>query len=346
MTYIEQEIQAQPDVLQDLLTDEADNIAAIASAIKAYNPRTIHIAARGTSDNAARYAQYLFGIRWNKVVSLATPSVHTLYGSAPDMTGALVVGISQSGASDDIRKVLEDAKAQGAMTLAITNKPESALADVADHTIHVRAGDEISVAATKTYTAQLAAIAMLFVELDGTDEDRALLADLPEWVGQTLEMATVGVPKWVERYRYMSQYAVIGRGYNYATAFEISLKVKELCYITGESYSEADFLHGPIALVEDGFPVVLVMPAGAAFERGMGLLRELQKRDAETLVISNRVEVESLATQVMRIAPDIPEWLSPIAAVIPGQVFAMNLASARSLSLDNPRGLKKVTITR
>ncbi len=344
-SHLEQEILSQPDVLRELLREEHENIQQIAAAIREYNPRYVLIAARGTSDNAARYAQYLFGVRVGMVVSLATPSVHTLYGAAPNMQSALVIGISQSGASEDIRRVVADANRLGALTLAITNDPESPLAGAAAHSIYMHAGQERSVAATKTYTSELMAVAMLVGALEENAEFNAILHHAPDYVADSVQRAVADIPLWVERYRYMDQYVVIGRGYNYATAFEISLKIKELCYITGEQYSEADFRHGPMALVEPGFPVMMVMPTGAVFERQLDLLKQLCEKEAETLIISDAEAVRERATKFMSLPTGVPEWLSPMTAVVPGQVFVWQLARARGLSVDAPRGLNKVTVT-
>ncbi len=344
MTYIEAEIREQASKAQVLLDAERENIAQIAAAIRKCDPAFVCIAARGTSDNAARYAQYLFATHAKLVVALATPSVHTLYEAPPNLSRALVIGISQSGQSDDVRRVITDADSQGALTLAITNDAGSPLAQESAHCIALHAGEEKSVAATKTYTAELVAVAALIVALT---EDRTMsqqLSAIPVSMEQMIQTALADIPRWVQRYRYMDRYAVIGRGYNYGTAFEISLKIKELCYITGEEYSEADFRHGPIAMVQPGFPVILVAPKGAAFERQMDLLNLMQGREAECILISNDRTGADKAHQFI-ILPDVVEWLTPIVAVIPGQVFAMSLAQARGLPLDQPRHLQKVTKT-
>lgn len=344
-THLETEIASQPDVLRHLLEAEWTHVQAIAQAIRAFNPAFVSIAARGTSDNAARYAQYLFGIHANMPVALATPSVHTLYGSAPKLGKALVIGISQSGRAEDVAQVLTDARGQGALTLSITNDSESLVAQAAEHHIPILAGEEISVAATKTYTAQLLAVAMLGTALVDSDEMSAALHTIPAYVAETLRYSD-DVERWVERYRYMSHFVSIGRGYNYCTAFEINLKVKELCYVIGDGYSEADFLHGPIAMIQPGFPVIVVAPAGKTFPPMQALLAKLKERQAEALVISNDDDAFSTAQQSMRIPSAMPEWLTPITAVIPGQVFAMRLAMARGHEVDRPRGLSKVTVTR
>jgi glucosamine--fructose-6-phosphate aminotransferase (isomerizing) len=154
-----------------------------------------------------------------------------------------------------------------------------------------------------------------------------------------------GIAGWTERYRYMERLVTIGRGYNYCTAFEISLKIKELCYVVGQEYSEADFRHGPIAIINQGFPVIVVAPAGKPLPTLIDLLEKLREKNAECLVISNDGQACSLGLKSMHLPP-MPEWITPIAGVMPGQIFAMNLASVKGYNVDQPRGLTKVTVTR
>ncbi|TVR22522.1 MAG: SIS domain-containing protein [Anaerolineaceae bacterium] len=341
--YLQKEINEQPGVLARFLAEQNENIEAIAASVREFDPAFVCIAARGTSDNAARYAQYLFGARAGLSVGLSAPSLHTLYGQPPDLSRALVIGISQSGQAEDVRRVLDDANANGGLTISITNDPESPLAQTAKHHIDLLAEEEISIAATKTYTAQLTAIAALVTAYADDDEMRENLLALPDAMEQTLTQIT-HIAHWAERYRYMNQFVVIGRGYNYATAFEIKLKVKELCYIISDAYSEADFRHGPIAVVGEGFPVMAVAPKGKTLDNMLDLLAELSERGAELLVISNDDRALDSGVKTMRI-PDMPEWLSPVVAVVPGQVFAMNQAIVRGYAVDKPRGLSKVTVT-
>jgi glucosamine--fructose-6-phosphate aminotransferase (isomerizing) len=256
----------------------------------------------------------------------------------------VTIGISQSGQSEDVRRVLDDARSQGGLTLSITNDPASPLATTAAHHLFIDAGKEVSVAATKTYTAQLAAIALLVAKLADRAELHESLQKLPDFVRQTLE-SSESIAEWVQRYRYMERFAAIGRGYNYATAYEVSLKIKELCYITGEQYSEADFRHGPIALIQPGFPVMVFAARGKTLPLILDLLERLQGQRAECLLITNDNAPGTFAQQVMPFPAAMPEWLSPVAAVIPGQIFAMRLAVARGHQVDEPRGLKKVTVT-
>lgn len=342
--HLETEITSQPETLQRLLREGAAQAKRIAQAIREFDPAFVMIAARGTSDNAGRYAQYLMGIQAGLPVALAAPSISTLYGRTPNLAKALVIGISQSGQSEDVRRVVSDAQNQGALTVSLTNDPDSPMATSAAYHLSLYAGPELSVAATKTYTAELAAIAMITSELLQSAEMSDSLARVPAFVRETLAL-NAGISNWIERYRYMERFAVIGRGLNYCTAFEISLKIKELCYITGVEYSEADFRHGPIALVQPGFPVIVVAPDGVTLPLLTDLLSLLQKRNAECLVVSNAAEALALGKNTMRIPAAVPEWLTPMVSVVPGQLFALNLAIAKGNPVDKPIGLTKVTIT-
>ncbi len=342
-SHLEQEIYEQPAVLRALLEGETDKVKAIAAAIRAFKPAFTYIAARGTSDNAARYAQYVMGTLLRMPVALAAPSLHTIYETPPDLARALVIGISQSGASTDINRALTDAKAQGALTVAITNNPDSALAQAADQHCTFTPGLERSVAATKTYTAELAAVAMLVNALVVSDSLSTALAALPDLAQRTLALSAP-MAGWVQRYRYMEKLITIGRGINYCTAFEIALKAKELNYITADGYSEADFRHGPLALIAPGFPVLVVAPEGQTLPGLLEFLDLLHERGAESLVISNAEAAFAHAKYAMRL-PEMPEWISPICAILPGQLFAMHLAREKGYSLDAPRGITKVTIT-
>ena len=258
------EIFEQAGVLSRLLADQMQPIESIARQIKRLSPAYVFLAARGTSDNAGRYANYLWGSMNGLPVALATPSLFTYYQRPPQLKGALVVGISQSGQSPDIVSVLEEGRRQGCPTLAITNEPGSPLAQTADFVIDIQAGVEKAVAATKTFTAELMSVAMLSVALNDDASNRQEFTRIPGWVEQVLSMDEQ-IARIAERYRYMNQCVVIGRGYNYATAFEWSLKLKELTYVVADPYSPADFQHGPIAMVESGFPVMAVAHSGKIF---------------------------------------------------------------------------------
>lgn len=339
------EIQEQPDVLRRLIAQESANIQDIAGQLAKRDVRLVLIAARGTSDNAATYAKYLWGNVNRLPVALAAPSLYTLYERPPKLSGALVVGISQSGMSPDIVSVIEDARQQGMPTLAITNAPDSRLARASEFVIDCHAGEERSVAATKTYTAQLMAVALLSVALADRAAMRAQLERVPEAVAATL-MLDETVAQAAERYCYAENMAVVGRGYSYATALEIALKLKELTYTSTTPYSSADFMHGPIAIVRRGFPVLLVAPAGKAYPIMVGLAGELAARQAEQIIISDQPEVLVFAQRPLRLPVELDEWLSPMTAVVPGQLLGYHLALTRGLDPERPRGLTKVTETR
>ncbi len=342
-SFLHREIHQQPEVLSGLLAAEKNTITALAEAIRVHDISHVVIAARGTSDNAGRYAQYLLGAVNHLTVTLATPSLFSIYHQPPVFGNALVLGISQSGKSPDIVSVLAEARRQGVLTAAITNQPASDLARHADFTINLHAGAEKSVAATKTYTAELTAIAMLSAALASDVDMDTALKTLPQAVAETLTL-NPQVAHSVERYRYMQHCVVIGRGFNYATAFELALKLKELTYTIVEPYSSADFQHGPLAVIETGFPVIVIAPAGVILPEMQSFIQTVKARGAEVVVISNNVTALAEAQLPLRI-PAVPEWLSPVVAIVPGQLFAMHLAHTRHYPLDTPRGLKKVTET-
>jgi glucosamine--fructose-6-phosphate aminotransferase (isomerizing) len=343
-SHLEREILEQPKVLQRLLEEERSHIEQVANAIRERAPQFIMLAARGSSDNAARYGQYLFGTANRLPVALATPSLFTLYEQPPQLDGALVLGVSQSGQSPDIVSVLEEGRRQRALTVAITNDPHSLLAEVADHTICLLTGPEQSIAATKTYTASLMAFAMLSTTLGGDANRIQALEALPNLTSEVLTAAP-DIIKAAERYRYAEACVVVSRGYNYATAYEVALKLKELTYILAEPYSSADFQHGPLALVERGFPVLAIVPEGKMAKELVELLQQLGENGAELVVISAQEDALALAQTPLRLPAGVPEWLSPLLAVVPGQLFALGVTLAKRLDPDRPRGLRKVTLT-
>ena len=345
------EIWEQPTVLTRLLECETRNVQQIAAAVHARRIEYVLMAARGTSDNAARYGQYLLGAHNRLPVGLATPSLFSVYKEPPRLEHGLVIGISQSGQSPDIVAVLAEARRQGAPTLAITNDPDSPLVAQAEYVIPLHAGEERAVAATKTYSAQLAALALLSCAL-GNDAGRAAQTRRLEalrQVPQAVERVLAGedrIARAVERYRYMETCVVLGRGYNYATAFEIALKLKELNYLLAEPYSSADFMHGPIAVLGSGFPAMVLAPSGKMFDTMQDFSLELKSRGAELLIISDCQELLVEAVTPLPLPEGVPEWLSPVVAVVPGQLFALYLTLVKGHDPDQPQGLQKITLTR
>ncbi|MEM7115408.1 MAG: SIS domain-containing protein [Chloroflexota bacterium] len=343
-SHLYREIHEQPHILATFLQRQKQVIQQLAAAIKKQRISHVVIAARGTSDNAGRYAKYVLGAKNRLTVALATPSLFSIYREPPCFGNALVLGISQSGQSPDIVSVVAQAKKQGSLTAVITNNPTSNLAQVGDFVIDLHAGNEQAVAATKTYTSELAAIALLSATLATDQEMLHEIEGIETAVSQTLTMQDA-ISQITPRYRYMSHCVVIGRGYNYATAFEMALKLKELTYTIVEPYSSADFLHGPVAIVENGFPVIILAPSGKMLPELQTFLTPLQQRQAEIITISDGDAVLSQAHIPLKLPYTVPEWLSPFTTIIPGQLFALHLAHTRRYDVDAPRGLQKVTET-
>jgi glucosamine--fructose-6-phosphate aminotransferase (isomerizing) len=342
---LKSEILDQPAVLARLLGSRMDDARRMAQEIARRDIEFVLLAARGTSDNAGLYAKYLWGIENHLPVALAAPSMYSVYHSPPRLRRALVVGISQSGQSPDIVSVVEEGHRQGAPTLAITDHPDSPLAAAAEMVLFTDTGTERSVAATKTYTAQLLAIAMLSVGLDPGEKRQAELERVPDLVSQALGLDTMA-EQASTGYRDAAKCVVLGRGFNYSTAHEWSLKLKELAYVVAAPYSTADFQHGPVAMLDRGFPVLAVAPEGAVLKDLIPVLRQLvQAQEVNLLVISNHPEALGLARTPLVIPAEVPEWLSPLVAIAPAQLFCLHLAALRGLDIEHPRGLQKVTRT-
>ncbi len=339
---VRDEILQQPDVVARLL-ERGDAIDRVGQAIRDAGPRHVVIAARGTSDHAAIYAQYLFGVRLRIPVALAAPSIVTLYGVEPRFDASLVIGISQSGASPDVVGVVDAARRQGAPTIAITNEPGSPLAAAAEHVIDLGAGPERAVAATKTYTAELVAIARLVAAIGG-DRDEGLDA-LPGLISRALE-SEADARDAARSHAQLRTCGVLGRGFEYATTREWALKLKELARVVADPYSAADFRHGPLALIEPGFTVLAVATSGAVADDLIALLRQIRDElDADVVVLSDRADVRSLGGQAIPLPGGLPDHLAPVVSIVPAQLFAYHLTLARGLDPDRPRHITKVTRT-
>ena len=349
---VHDEILEQPASAARLLRDGQEDVERIADAIAGrLADRSVDhvvIAARGSSDHAALYAQYVFGIHLRFPVALATPSVLSVYGVEPRFDRSLVIGISQSGASPDIVGVIAAARRQGAPTIALTNDSGSDLATAAEHHLDLRAGPELAVAATKTYVCELLAVAMLAAALEsrvGTGGDRAAeLAAVPP----ALEAALASEPEALEvakRLAGRDRLIVVGRGYEYATAREFALKLKELARVSADPYSAADFLHGPLALVEPGYPVIAIAPSGPTAPDLDALLARLGGLNVERIVVSDRPAALAAAELGIRLPAGIAEWLMPLVAIVPGQLLALHLAHVRGIDPEEPRWIHKVTLT-
>jgi glucosamine--fructose-6-phosphate aminotransferase (isomerizing) len=343
-TRLRHEIYEQPSVLGRLLNSQRPAAEAFAAAVGERQITSVVIAARGTSDNAGRYAQYLLGAMNGLVVALATPSLFTYYRRAPRFHNTLVIGISQSGRSPDVIAVLAEARRQGAPTLVITNDTKSPMAAQGEILLDLCAGEERAVAATKTYTAELAAIALLSAVLAGDAEMIAALERLPKAVEEALA-ADPDAARAARSLGDTRRAVVLGRGFNYATAFEIALKLEELTYTSTEAFSSADFRHGPMAMIEPGFPAIVVAAAGPLLEDLRSSITGLRAGQAQVLCITDDPSTAKEANEAVLVPGSVPEWLSPATLVVPGQLLALHLASLRGHDVDSPRTIRKVTET-
>jgi len=336
------ELGEGPDIVERLLHGAQPQIENVANAVRARKIEVAVIAARGTSDHAALYGQYILGARNGLLVAPAAPSLVSLYGEMPRVGNALVIGISQSGRSPDVVSVLEAGRRQGALTVAITNNSDSELALAAECLIELEAGEERAVAATKTYLAEIATMAMLSSALSGDAESRDELAALPAALRLALNEEDL-VARHAVAWARENRCAVLARGFQYATAREWALKLKELAEVLADPYSGADFQHGPIALVGEGFPILAVASTGPALPGMTELLGRLRDAGARLLILSDAPELREIGEVVP--LPGVPEWLAPLVAIVPAQLFSYHLARARGLDTEKPRNLSKVTLT-
>lgn len=335
-----QEIAEQPAVLERTITAERDKVGRLSSFLRSRDVDLIVIVARGSSDNASLFGRYLLEVTTGIPVSLSAPSVVTLYNAKLNLSRALVVGVSQSGEGTDINAVLESAKASGAFTLGITNEADSTMAKIADETLLIHAGRERSVAATKTYTGQMLHFYMLAAALadNGLEFEK-----IPAYAANALELRP-NVREIVDRYTFMENCVVVGRGMNYGNSYELALKLMETCYVVAERFSSADFFHGPLAIVERRFPVIMFGPSGVTKKSSIDLLEELRDLHADCLSITNDADIAALSPNSLRLSA-MDEFLTPIPFIIPAQLFAALLSEAKGIDPDAPRSLKKVTKT-
>ena len=342
MSLFREEIAEQPAVARRLL-DRAETISSLGSALSRRRPVGILIAARGSSDHAAVYAQYLLQQRNRIPVALATPSLYTHYGATPRVEGFCVIGISQSGTAPDVIAVLADARRQGAVTVAISNDPGSPLAHESDFVIPLLAEAERSVPASKTYTATLLSIALLSQTIDPEDGFGAALEAVPG----ALERALACEPQAADAARRLPEgrMIVLGRGFNRATAQELALKITETSYALARAWSAADFPHGPIALIESGFPIIVVEASSPTLQDTRSLAARLRGRGCSLVQVADGTPPLEGASARIKIESGLPESLSPLPLAVASQLLAAELARARGLDPDRPRSLDKITQT-
>jgi glucosamine--fructose-6-phosphate aminotransferase (isomerizing) len=345
MSRFRDEIFEQPEAAERLIGGSGAQVGEIAAELRRRRLAGLVIAARGSSDHAATYAKYLFEIRNGIPVALAAPSAYTLYRRAPRLAGFGVIAVSQSGSSEDVIAVVDEGRRQGAPTVVITNSPGSPLAAAADHVLDLTAGAELSVPASKTYTSSLILLAMLSQALDPEKTFGAALAALSRAIRGMLALESE-LARAAEALQG-PRLAVLGRGFNLATAQEVALKVMETCAVLAESRSVADFMHGPIAVVGPGFPVLLIEASGPTLNEMEALRGRLVAGGARTVVLTDIAEVPAHEAElVVRLACGLPEALTPIPFAVAGQLLALAMCDRLGLDPDRPPGLQKVTITR
>ena len=342
MSWVEAELREQPVALERFLAAESAHASGIVRDLLREDVRYLLIVSRGSSSNVARYMQYLFGAANQLPVAFATPSLYTVYDTPPQLGPAAVIGISQSGASPDVVAVLDEARRQQRPTLAITNDPASPLARAADWILPLHAGKEHAVAATKTYLNSIGAVALLSAA--GDRERLAELRAMPRKLSEQIDRS-LDAPGALEPYRDVEGGSVIARGVNYGTAFEIALKIRELSGAQFEAFSSADLLHGPIAAVKSGRPAIVIAPSGRTLASMAAAVDDVRKRGSEVMAISDDHEFLGVADTAFPLVPGVPEWLSPLLTVVPGQVAAVRLAILQGANVDSPAGLTKITLT-
>jgi len=344
MTKMWQEILEQPRAVESCISYNKAVVKDLIRAIELKKIRSVVIAARGTSDHVAIYAKYAIETLKGIPVALAAPSVVTVYDCALDLKDCLVIGISQSGKAEDVRLFLDSAKTQGAITMALTNNLESPLAREANFHLFCAAGEEKSVAATKTFTTQMAAILYFVSEWANHATMKKEILLLAGGIEETIEM-NKNIADHVDRYRFMNECFVLARGINYAASMETALKIQETCYVRAKAYATSDFYHGPFAMIDRDMPVIMFLPEGQAYSNAYDMAFKIIEAGADLMVVSNLDDALALGNVGVRIAETSSDYVSPFFNVAVAQMFACQLSLAKGLNPDSPRSLNKVTIT-
>lgn len=339
------EIHEQPLAIRETLATEGPRIAEIAAILRERQPRFVILAARGTSDNAGTYLRYIVGAVNGMVVAPAAPSLLTVYGAHMQISDTVVIGISQSGKATDVIEVLERSRELGAMTVALTNTADSPIVTAAEFALLTHAHEEKAVAATKTYTTALAVLYQLATCWAEDEELQGAVGHVPAVIEEVFAELEPWIADRAERYCFMDRCTVLARGINFATAKEIGLKLQECCLINPEPWSAADYMHGPIAALQQGDPVILLAPQGPSLGSMLEVGQAVKQRGGEMIVFSDDDDALSLARVPMKLPPLGKSYWSPIVIAVAGQLFAYYLAVHKGLNPDKPRGLRKVTLT-
>jgi glucosamine--fructose-6-phosphate aminotransferase (isomerizing) len=339
------EIAEQATVLERLSESNKEIICKLVQAIHNENIYMVYLTGRGTSDHAAVYAKYLFEYMLSIPAAIAAPSINTIYGKSVNLKNALVIAISQSGSAEDALEVIREANRQNAITVAITNTLDSALAKETRFHLYCNAGPELSVAATKTFTAQMLLIAQLVAEWAEDYTMKHELISIPDKVASIIESADI-IKEKAERYRFVDQYIILARGINYPIALEAALKLQEASYVNARAFSTASFYHGPFAMIRKDFPVMVFAPDGPSLFEMSNMISRLKDNQVDLTVVSNKKEILEAGNCGFHIPDTNNDVISAFFNVVVAQIFSYELAIIKNLNPDSPRGLKKVTITR
>ena len=340
-----QEIMEQPTALANIEEYNKETLTKLAQELNDKKVDRVAFSCRGTSMHASIYGEYLLAIKAGIVSTIIMPSSVTLYGASYNFGNSLVVGVSQSGAAADVMAVIEQANACGSVTVAITNEPDSPLAKLAKYHLYCNAGPEISVAATKTFTTQMAAIAYMIAYWKNDQKLLGCLRDLPKYAAETLAYCDSVLPELAKDYKDMTEGFILSRGLNYAISLEATLKLQETCYIKIKGFAASDFWHGPLAQVQPGMPVIVYAPKGVALKNCQEIADKIREIGVTPLMITN--DKDTAAQGVSALVPDTGcEFTQPFVFAIFAQRFAEKVCELKGLNPDAPRNLKKVTITK
>ncbi len=347
MMNLEKEIREQPRVLRGLFTANETVIRDVAAEAKRRDVHHVYFAARGTSDHACIYAQYLFGTRLGLPCTLGTPSVISMYGADLRFTAdTMVIGVSQSGAAADVLSVIEAAKRAGAMTVSITNNLESPLASAAQFHLYCNAGPETSIAATKTFTAQMMLLARLCAEMAGDAQLSAELGTVPELVETVLNEAPAQIDRFIDDYKNIPGAVLLGRGMLYPIALEGALKILETNKLKMKGYPISDFYHGPVAQLHEGDPAILLATGGPLLGDANAMLAKLRTVGADVLALTDVKELADASDKAVLLPNPGGEHLAPFTTVVALQLIAQRLTVAKGIDPDATNVLAKVTITK
>lgn len=344
MSIMLNEFLTAPNVVRSVIGTNKKVLSAIAKDFKSRGITNITTVARGSSDNAATYFKYVMETIGECAVSKCSPSVTTVYGAKLKLGNNMVLAISQSGMSTDTLLVMENAKASGALTVAVTNNPASPLARMCNYHINLNAGVEESVSATKTFLGQLTAMYMLANALSPTPA-KLNISELPPVLDDFIEEYNESIKAFAEETKDIDNFLILTRGLCQCVSSELSLKMMEICYRLSRPFSTTEFMHGPISIVEDGTAVVMLAPDSEMTGEFIDMATRLTLLGANVTSFTDIAEVARVSDKSFRM-PSIKGMMIPFVYTIAVELYVAYVAEALGIDADCPRNRKKVTITK